>query len=255
MTAREPLREWLARAPFHLAMSSGFFGFYAHAGVLLALDDAGLAPASCSGSSAGALVTGAYAAGVSPSELAGSLVALRREEFWDPAPGAGLLRGALMRAKLEALVPERALERARVPIAISTYDVRSRRTYVMREGDVAAAICASCAVPVMFHPVRVGERTLVDGGIADRPGLAGAPRGRVLAHHLASRSPWRRRAPSAPRREDMVAVIAADLPRLGPFRLREGARAIEIGRAAMRAALARPVAPELLIERASARAS
>ena len=36
------LREWLAEEPFALAMSAGFFGFFAHTGVLLALEEAGL---------------------------------------------------------------------------------------------------------------------------------------------------------------------------------------------------------------------
>ena len=40
--------------PFALAMSSGFFGFFAHAGVLCALDEAGLRPIRLSGSGAGA---------------------------------------------------------------------------------------------------------------------------------------------------------------------------------------------------------
>ena len=46
MPQRPTLREWLAQGPFTLAMSSGFFGFFAHAGVLLALREAGLAPAA-----------------------------------------------------------------------------------------------------------------------------------------------------------------------------------------------------------------
>ncbi|MBA3819296.1 MAG: patatin, partial [Deltaproteobacteria bacterium] len=37
------LGDWLGRAPFALAMSSGFFGFYAHTGMLAALTGRGLA--------------------------------------------------------------------------------------------------------------------------------------------------------------------------------------------------------------------
>jgi len=72
------LREWLREGPFTLAMSSGFFGFYAHAGALSALLDAGLSPAALSGSSAGALVTGLYAGGVSPDAMRDTLARLRR---------------------------------------------------------------------------------------------------------------------------------------------------------------------------------
>ena len=54
--------EWLDEGPFTLTLSAGFFGFYAHTGVLLALEERGHHPAKLTGSSAGALVAAAYAA-------------------------------------------------------------------------------------------------------------------------------------------------------------------------------------------------
>ena len=50
------LADWLALEPFGLTLSSGFFGFFAHAGVVQALAERKLQPASLSGSSAGALI-------------------------------------------------------------------------------------------------------------------------------------------------------------------------------------------------------
>ncbi|MDQ3035554.1 MAG: patatin-like phospholipase family protein [Myxococcota bacterium] len=243
--AAPSLREWLREEPFTLAMSSGFFGFFAHAGVLSVLEDEGLLPSRVSGSSAGALVAGAWAAGVDADVLAHELEALRREHFWDPGLGAGLLRGALFRSKLESMLPSRELAHARVPVAISTHDVTTGRTWVVDRGDVAAAIHASCAVPLMFHPVRVDGRWLVDGGVSDRPGLRGVPEGaRVLFHHLASRSPWRRRGDPAleiPRREGLSALVIDELPRVGPYRLHEGMRAMRAARMGTRRALGRRI--------------
>lgn len=231
MSSSSTLRQWLAAEPFDLAMSSGFFGFYAHCGVLRALEEQGLLPVAVSGSSAGALVTGAWAAGVDARELERVLRGLSRQDFWDPALGAGLLRGARFRAMLDELLPARTFADARVPASISTHDVWTRRTHVISEGEIAPAIHASCAVPIMFHPVRVGARTLVDGGVSDRPGLAGIARGRrVLFHHLASRSPWRRKGSASmqvPRREGLVPLVLRDLPRVGPYKLHEGLRALE----------------------------
>jgi predicted acylesterase/phospholipase RssA len=102
-------------------MSSGFFGFFAHTGALGALLDAGFAPASVTGSSAGALVTGLYAAGLGVDDLRARLHTLRRDDFWDPAPGAGLLRGRRFRGILEALLPQRDLAKCRVPFAPSVF--------------------------------------------------------------------------------------------------------------------------------------
>ena len=60
------LSEWLAEGPFTLAMSSGFFSFFAHTGMLGSLTTAGHVPRAVAGSSAGALVGGAWAAGLAP---------------------------------------------------------------------------------------------------------------------------------------------------------------------------------------------
>ena len=239
------LRAWLHDGPFTLSMSSGFFGFYVHAGALTALADAGLAPRAVTGSSAGALVTGLYAGGVSLDAMRERLATLRRDDFWDPAPGAGLLRGGRFRAMLDALLPVTDIEHAKVAYAPSVFDLGSRQTTVLRRGSIAGAIHASCALPVLFHPVRLGGRLYSDGGIADRPGLAGVEAGeRVLYHHLASRSPWRRAgSPSlkVPRRSGLAAVSIGALPRVNPFALDRGMVAFAMAEKAMRRALDEPV--------------
>jgi NTE family protein len=244
MTEAPPtVRAWLSAAPFTLAMSSGFFGFFAHAGVLAVLEDEGLLPARVCGSSAGALVTGLWASGLSARLICDELLLLRREHFWDVRPGLGLLRGDLFRERLEMLMPVATFDACRVPLAVSVFDVGERRTTVVREGALAPAIHASCAAPIMFQPVRIGAHRYLDGGILDRPGLASVRDGeRVLFHHLTSRSPWRRRGSPAlvpPRRPHMEVVATPDLPRLNPFRLERGREAMEGAAAGLRLALAR----------------
>ena len=238
------LGEWLADRPFALSLSSGFFGFFAHAGFVAALEDAGLFPARLGGSSAGALVAGCWASGVSAGELADVLLALRREDFWDPAPGLGLLRGRLFRRRLEATLGVGRIEACERPLAVSAWDMLTRRTRVLRRGDLAAAIHASCAFPGLFHPVWIDGRPYLDGGIADRPGLQAVSGERILYHHLASRSPWRRPGSPAlavPSREGLQAVVVEGLPRVNPYRLERGAAAFAIAREATRRALDRAV--------------
>lgn len=246
------LLEWLREGPFVLTMSSGFFGFFAHAGLLSTLEDEGVLPSRITGSSAGALVGGAWAAGLSAKALGETLFALRRESFWDPRPGLGLLRGARFRGLLDELLPVQTFEQCRVPFALSVFDLAARRVRVLDRGLLAPAIQASCSVPFMFHPVWIGRRPYVDGGVGDRPGLKGAPpEERVLFHHLASRSPWRRRgSPSLaiPPRANMTTVVLDGLPRLGPFRLEQGARAFEAARLGMRRALRMPIDREGSVE-------
>ena len=112
---------------------------------------------------------------------------------------------------------------------------------MLRDGPLAPAIHASCAVPFLFQPVRIDGRRYLDGGVGDRHGLAATrPGERVLYHHLTSRSPWRRRdspallspsARGASRRRNRRA------PAIGPFKLHRGLEAMERAAAGMRAAL------------------
>jgi len=239
------LGDWLAAEPFGLALSSGFFGFFAHAGVMLGLERAGLPPSWLRGSSAGALVGGLWAAGLEGPDLRDELLRLRRSDFWDPAPGMGLLRGARFGRRLSALLPVSRFADCRVPLAVSVFDLFARGTRSIDRGALAPAVQASCTFPGLFQPLRLDGRPHLDGGILDRPGLLGAlPGERLLHHHLASRSPWRRAhspALAPPRRQGLVALVLSDLPRSGPFKLDAGRRALEQAEQATRRALDLPL--------------
>jgi NTE family protein len=233
----ERLHDWLAAQPFALAMSSGFFSFFAHTGMLDSLLGAGIRPQLVAGSSAGALVGGAYAAGLDAHHLANRLVSLRRDEFWDPSPGAGLLAGKKFDQILREMLPTTDMRACRIPIRVSVFDIMRRKTHVLDDHDLADAIRASCAVPALFHPVWIDRRAYWDGGILDRPGLAGIPAGeRVLYHHIGSKSPWRLKL-ARPMRPGMVTLVIDNLPRSGPFKLDAGRRALEMARDRMKRAL------------------
>ena len=243
------LGDWLGQAPFGLAMSSGFFSFFAHTGMLSALVERGLLPAHVAGSSAGALVGGAYGAGLEPTALADVLVSLERAHFWDPRVGAGLLAGKKFDAMLREMLPVAAFDATRIPVKISAFDIYARKTAVLARGDLADAIRASCAVPAMFHPVWIDRRPYWDGGILDRPGIAGVPTGRLLFHHIASRSPWRFAGLGLdlPRRADLVSLVIDQLPRSGPFKLDAGKRAMHLAREATLRALDAPIIDDAVI--------
>ena len=196
-----PLRDWLSEKPYALAMSAGYFGFFAHAGLLSVLEEQGLTPSSVSGASAGALIAGLWASGLSCKRI--------EEE--------------LFRQKLHSLLQADTFETARVPVQISVFDLFRRKTEVLRSGNLCDAIAASCALPVLFHPVVVNSRMCIDGGVLDRPALCGVPQDvRVLYHHLASKSPWRRYVPVPQKRESMVSIAISNMPRVNPFHLERG---------------------------------
>lgn len=239
------LLDWLHDGPFTLALSAGFFGFYAHAGMLSALEEAGVAPTAVAGASAGALIAGGWASGRSAVELAERLLRIERRDYWDPALGAGLLRGRLFRSLLQETLACDTFEACRAPVALSAWDVDGGRTVVLRSGDLAEAVHASCCFPGLLQPVRIAGRRHLDGGIGDRAGMHGVPAGgRVLHHHLSTRSPWRRKGSAAldpPAGPGLVALVLDGLPRLSPFHMERGGEAYSLARDATRRALELPV--------------
>jgi hypothetical protein len=64
---------------------------------------------------------------------------------------------------------------------------------------------------------------------------------RVLYHHLISRSPWRFGPGVLPARQRMVTLSLESLPRVGPFQLELGMRALEAALRQTRLALDRRI--------------
>jgi NTE family protein len=229
----------LAEEPFELILSSGFFGFFAHTGVVQALEELQLRPKLVGGSSAGALVAGLWGAGISAEDIRQRLFTLRREDFWDPDPlfalRGGFLRGRRFQELLEealAKVGVSEIEHCPTPVRLVAFDVASRRTTALSRGSLATAIRASCSVPGMFQPTRIDGRRYLDGGIRDRAGITAAtPGARVLYHHLPATSPWRRFTPGQNQPPGQVHVLCEpSLPRLSPFHLHRGPKAFALAR-------------------------
>jgi NTE family protein len=273
------LADHLRRQPFELILSSGFFGFFAHTGVVHALEEHGLRPALVGGSSAGALVAGLWGAGLPATAIRDRLFELKRSDFWDPDPlfgvggrrGPGLLRGDRFEALLGEALAQAGVRRfadCRLPVRVVAFDVAARRAVTLADGDLVPAIRASCSVPGMFQPAVIdfgghpappsragdasarpgplaGRRRLLDGGVTDRAGIGAASDGAcVLYHHLPPHSPWRRFTPrqnQPPARPGLHVLCEPSLPRMSPFHLHRGREAFALARTMALRALAAPL--------------
>jgi NTE family protein len=239
--------DMLAAEPFTLVLSAGFFGFYAHTGLLCALEQARVLPRRVVGVSAGAIAGGIWAAGVPTASMVELLANMRRDDFWDPSwtdlggdddPGTrlGLLRGRKFEVLLRsALADTERIEQCSIPFAAVTHELRTGKPCVHERGPLCTAIRASAALPVMFGPVRIAGRLHADGGISDRPGFSAlAPGERVLYHHLPHRSRWPRLSgdEAAERRDTATrkVIVIDDLPRVHPGALERGALVLERAR-------------------------
>jgi NTE family protein len=54
-----------------------------------------------------------------------------------------------------------------IPFACSATDIESGQEVVVKQGLVREGVRASCSIPVILTPTKLGDRYLVDGGLVD----------------------------------------------------------------------------------------
>lgn len=220
--------------------------------MLEALEDLDLLPTCVSGSSAGALAGACWASGCTVSKLKTRLFGLTKADFWDPSLGPGLLKGLRFRQILAEICPVPKIENCSVPLVISAFDLISLSTHSLRDGNLCNAVYASCCVPFLFQPIRIGQSLYFDGGIGDRPGLAGIPASsRVLYHHLQSGRPTLKKNQGLfkilEKRPNTVAILVNNLEPVSPARMSRGQQVFHQTSRAIRKALEHPISNRTIV--------
>jgi len=135
------------------------------------LDAAGVGVSGVAGTSYGAVIAALYALGGPAVELERVIRAQDVAELWRQGFDFGLHEGALIRGKRLADWLDRkyffdaTFADVRVPLAVACTDLISGKLVVLREGSIAQAIRASCALPGIFAPVKLDGQVLIDGGM------------------------------------------------------------------------------------------
>jgi len=185
-----------------LVLSGGGARGMAHIGVLKVLEEMRV-PVDCiAGTSAGAIVGGLYAAGLSTAELEKLVTSLSwHEAFMDTPPvdemafrrkedsqkykidfdlgyrdgrftvPRGLIQGQnlnlLLKQQLTRVLEVRDFDRLSIPFRAVASDITTGEEVVLGSGDLAEAIRASLSIPGVFAPVEIDGRLLVDGGVSN----------------------------------------------------------------------------------------
>lgn len=182
--------------PTALVLSGGGAKGLAHVGVLIALDRAGVRPDLIVGTSMGAVVGALAATGYRGSQLDSIARSLPLAEVfratesrgplawgarlplvvWEEgergfAPQGATIRQARIDAILNAvllrgnLMARGDFDRLPIPLRIVATDLADRDPVSLARGDLAQAVRASVAIPLVFSPEQVGDRLLTDGGL------------------------------------------------------------------------------------------
>ncbi len=182
-----------------LALGGGSARGMAHIGVFQALEQHRIPIDLIAGSSAGALIGSAYAAGV-PIEMIesavlkwGSKLGLlrltvpdvidvkyylktltrlfrKKKTIWDPRwfrLGVGVFSGVEVDKLYRNVVGDPDFSEMRIPLSVVALDVNSGEEVVYESGNVRLAVRASMSIPGIFTPLAFNGRLLIDGSIAD----------------------------------------------------------------------------------------
>lgn len=152
-----------------LALGSGAARGWAHVGVIRALEEAGIRPDLVCGTSIGALVGAAYAAGE-----------LERFEHWllglgiadvlafmDVHLTGGVIKGERLMEFFRRNFVDRPIEELGLPFAAVATALHTGAEVWLREGSTVDAVRASIALPALFTPVVREGHMLVDGGLVN----------------------------------------------------------------------------------------
>jgi NTE family protein len=153
-----------------LALGGGSARGFAHIGILRALMAHGIVPNVVVGTSIGAVVAGAYAAGHLDEleEWARGLQPRNVFGYLDiRLNGSGLIGGTKLAAELEAYMGTTQIEELPVKYAAVATEVRTGHEIWLTRGRLIDAMRASYALPGIFSPVLVGDRWLVDGALVN----------------------------------------------------------------------------------------
>lgn len=154
-----------------LALGGGGAKGLAHIGVIKELEKAGIEISYISGTSMGALVGGFYAATKDIQFLEDFFLSIQSEDVYSTVhmmrkKDGQMLKGDLL-SRIEEKIKNIDVSETKIPFAAIATDVETGDELVLSKGSLVEAIRASTALPMVFPPVRLDERVLMDGGFVN----------------------------------------------------------------------------------------
>ena len=151
-----------------LALGGGAARGFAHIGVIKALEARGLKVDLIAGTSAGSVVGALYASGMSGLQINKLALTMDQASISDwamPFRTRGFLQGVALQNYINTTLHNRPIEKMAKPLGIVATDLRSGQPILFQRGDTGTAVRASCSVPSIFEPVKIGGHEYVDGGL------------------------------------------------------------------------------------------
>ena len=156
---------------YGIVLSGGGALGFAHIGILMALEEAGIDISMVSGASMGSIIGAMYAYGYSPKEM---IHIIEKEKLYKnskifnfrPLNKSGLSNRKKVKKILDRIFPVNNFDSLKCFFALSmTNFIKLETEYACSGGRLKEKIMASIAIPSVFEPVIIDDIVYVDGGI------------------------------------------------------------------------------------------
>ncbi|MFA5136348.1 MAG: patatin-like phospholipase family protein [Patescibacteria group bacterium] len=153
-----------------LALGGGGPKGLAHIGVIKSLVKNGFNIDYIAGTSIGAVIGACYALRKDITSVENYVLEKNRWEMLklliDPSLKEGVLQGNRMRHMIEQFLGyDTQFHDLSIPFCAVAVDMRKSQKIALRSGNIVQATLASCAVPVVYNPVKTDGQLLADGGL------------------------------------------------------------------------------------------
>jgi NTE family protein len=149
-----------------LVLSGGGVRGFAHIGALKALNEAGIYPDVISGVSSGAIAGAFYADGHKPEKIIQMFQETKFSKYLEMIfHKKGLLKMTGLTKIISQNLKARTFNELKIPLFVAATDLNNGKCIFFNKGELLTPLIASATVPVLFPPVKIDNKTFVDGGV------------------------------------------------------------------------------------------
>lgn len=165
-----PPRVLTSKPGVAVVLGGGAFLGMAHVGVLKVLEENDIPIDLIVGTSAGSFVGAIYASYPNSDTVRKIGMQIKSKDIFNASlfnSITGFVTGENLQQCIAGHVKIKNIEETKIPFVAVTTDLISGKTIALSSGPIAPSVNSSCAIPMIFEPVKMYGMTLVDGGVLD----------------------------------------------------------------------------------------